>query len=134
LADPFVHRPVVDSRLRRSAIIRGCSRDRADRRRAFFLLAVKGDHEFLNASTTSSWDVNGYQRIGLDSEEKKAPDDRRGRDCNRELLRSDAIVINDGPMHETGRPTIVFGNRGNTLVAVTVYGPRVNLHSGHYGN
>jgi acetylornithine deacetylase/succinyl-diaminopimelate desuccinylase-like protein len=53
---------------------------------------------------------------------------------NRDLLRADAIVIHDGPMHESGRPTIVFGNRGNTLVQLTVYGPSSNLHSGHYGN
>jgi acetylornithine deacetylase/succinyl-diaminopimelate desuccinylase-like protein len=53
---------------------------------------------------------------------------------NRDLLRADAIIIHDGPMHESGRPTIVFGNRGNTLVQLTVYGPSSNLHSGHYGN
>ena len=28
------------------------------------------------------------------------------------LLRSDAIVIHDGPMHATNRPTLIFGNRG----------------------
>src|ERR1700678_3345873 len=53
---------------------------------------------------------------------------------NRDLMRADAIVIHDGPMHESGRPTIVYGNRGNTLVVLTVYGPTSNLHSGHYGN
>jgi acetylornithine deacetylase/succinyl-diaminopimelate desuccinylase-like protein len=30
--------------------------------------------------------------------------------------------------------TIVFGNRGNAQARLTVYGPKVNLHSGHYGN
>ena len=37
-------------------------------------------------------------------------------------------------MHESNRPTIVIANRGNTLVRLTVYGPKMNLHSGHYGN
>ena len=37
-------------------------------------------------------------------------------------------------MHASNQPTIVFGNRGNTVVHLTVYGPKSNLHSGHYGN
>src|SRR5262249_16677208 len=74
-------------------------------------------------------------KVLLDSEEEKgSPTIGTVATAHRELLRSDAIVINDGPMHETGQPTIVFGNRGATLVVVTVYGPKVNLHSGHYGN
>jgi acetylornithine deacetylase/succinyl-diaminopimelate desuccinylase-like protein len=74
-------------------------------------------------------------KVLLDSEEEKgSPTIGNVATANRELLRADAIVINDGPMHETSQPTIVFGNRGNTLVALTVYGPKVNLHSGHYGN
>jgi acetylornithine deacetylase/succinyl-diaminopimelate desuccinylase-like protein len=74
-------------------------------------------------------------KVLLDSEEEKgSPTIGTVATTNHELLRAEAIVINDGPMHETSQPTIVFGNRGNTLVALTVYGPKVNLHSGHYGN
>jgi acetylornithine deacetylase/succinyl-diaminopimelate desuccinylase-like protein len=43
-------------------------------------------------------------------------------------------VINDGPIHPSNRPTIVFGNRGVTLVRLTVFGPKNPLHSGHFGN
>jgi acetylornithine deacetylase/succinyl-diaminopimelate desuccinylase-like protein len=50
------------------------------------------------------------------------------------LLSADALVIHDGPVHPTGRPTIVFGNRGDVPVTLTVFGPRAPLHSGHYGN
>lgn len=51
-----------------------------------------------------------------------------------EAFAGDALVILDGPLHESGRPTIVFGNRGITSATLTVYGPRAPLHSGHYGN
>jgi acetylornithine deacetylase/succinyl-diaminopimelate desuccinylase-like protein len=47
---------------------------------------------------------------------------------------ADALVILDGPAHPSGRPTLVFGNRGITQTTLTVYGPRAPLHSGHYGN
>jgi acetylornithine deacetylase/succinyl-diaminopimelate desuccinylase-like protein len=52
----------------------------------------------------------------------------------REKLKADAMIIADGPVHPTGRPTIFFGNRGILTLDLTVYGPRVALHSGHYGN
>lgn len=47
---------------------------------------------------------------------------------------ADAMLILDGPLHQSGRPTVSFGARGNLALEVTVYGPRVPLHSGHYGN
>ena len=50
------------------------------------------------------------------------------------LLRADHLVINDGPMHLSGKPTLVFGCRGNTGISLTIYGPRNHQHSGHYGN
>lgn len=53
---------------------------------------------------------------------------------NRELLKSDAWVICDGPIHQTGRKQVVFGVRGDVNVNLTVYGPTRPLHSGHYGN
>jgi acetylornithine deacetylase/succinyl-diaminopimelate desuccinylase-like protein len=43
-------------------------------------------------------------------------------------------VILDGPQHDSGRPTLVFGNRGITQATLTVWGPRAPLHSGHFGN
>ncbi len=47
---------------------------------------------------------------------------------------ADAMVILDGPQHDSGRSTIVFGNRGITQATLTVFGPRAPLHSGHFGN
>jgi acetylornithine deacetylase/succinyl-diaminopimelate desuccinylase-like protein len=53
---------------------------------------------------------------------------------NRDLLASDAWIICDGPVHQSGRKQAVFGVRGDTNVDVTVYGAKRPLHSGHYGN
>ncbi|HEX8719122.1 MAG TPA: M20/M25/M40 family metallo-hydrolase [Pyrinomonadaceae bacterium] len=53
---------------------------------------------------------------------------------HKELLGSDAWVVCDGPVHQSGRKQVVFGVRGDVNVEVTVYGPARPLHSGHYGN
>ncbi|WP_374571513.1 M20/M25/M40 family metallo-hydrolase [Phenylobacterium sp.] len=53
---------------------------------------------------------------------------------NAELLKADAVVMLDGPMHDTNRPTLVFGHRGGAGFTLTVFGASEDLHSGHYGN
>jgi acetylornithine deacetylase/succinyl-diaminopimelate desuccinylase-like protein len=74
-------------------------------------------------------------KVLLDGEEEKgSPTIGTVAKAHRDLLKADAIVINDGPMHASNQPTIIFGNRGNTVVRLTVHGARANLHSGHYGN
>ncbi len=55
-------------------------------------------------------------------------------DLHKELLKSDAWIICDGPVHQSGRKEVVFGVRGDQNVDVTVYGAKRPLHSGHYGN
>ncbi|MBI1765732.1 MAG: M20/M25/M40 family metallo-hydrolase [Acidobacteria bacterium] len=52
----------------------------------------------------------------------------------KDLLKADAWLICDGPVDQTRRQQIYFGARGVTGLEVTVYGPRRELHSGHYGN
>ena len=52
----------------------------------------------------------------------------------RDKLAADLMVILDGPQHPSGRPTIAYGARGITRVDLTVYGPKVGVHSGNYGN
>ena len=54
--------------------------------------------------------------------------------ANRELLAADLWIFCDGPVHQSRRPQIVFGVRGIASFDLTVYGPRRELHSGHYGN
>lgn len=52
----------------------------------------------------------------------------------RDRLAADMLVIFDGPPHLSGRPTLKFGARGIATVTLVTYGPRVPVHSGHYGN
>lgn len=53
---------------------------------------------------------------------------------HRETLASDMLIIFDGPRHISNQPTLTFGARGIASITLTVYGPRVPQHSGHYGN
>jgi acetylornithine deacetylase/succinyl-diaminopimelate desuccinylase-like protein len=52
----------------------------------------------------------------------------------REKLAADLMVILDGPQHPSGKPTIAYGARGIALADLTVFGPKVGVHSGNYGN
>jgi acetylornithine deacetylase/succinyl-diaminopimelate desuccinylase-like protein len=91
--------------------------------KAFDALSAAGAVPAVNVKVLlDSEEEKGSQTIGIVAK------------ANRELLAADAIVINDGPVHPSNRPTIVFGNRGNTLVRLTVFGPKNPLHSGHFGN
>lgn len=47
---------------------------------------------------------------------------------------ADALVLCDGPVHQSRRMQLYFGARGITDAELTVYGPSRALHSGHYGN
>jgi acetylornithine deacetylase/succinyl-diaminopimelate desuccinylase-like protein len=74
-------------------------------------------------------------KVLLDSEEEKGSlNIGNVATANKELLKSDVLLIHDGPLHASGKPTLIYGNRGNTIVTLTVYGPKSPLHSGHYGN
>lgn len=74
-------------------------------------------------------------KVILDSEEEKgSPSIAKVMQAHRDLLTCDAMIIHDGPMHATNRPTLVFGNRGAAKARLVVFGPKSPLHSGHYGN
>ncbi|MFL6531580.1 MAG: M20/M25/M40 family metallo-hydrolase [Chthoniobacterales bacterium] len=51
-----------------------------------------------------------------------------------DLLRPDAWILCDGPVHQSRRPLLAFGARGVIDLELTVYGPIKGLHDGHYGN
>lgn len=74
-------------------------------------------------------------KVLLDSEEERGSLSMPGViQANKDLLRCDALIVLDGPRHQSERPTIVFGNRGAATVTLVVYGPKQPLHSGHFGN
>lgn len=76
-----------------------------------------------------------HVKVILDSqEEKDSPTMTRVVSENLGLLAADAVVIVDGPRHETNQPTISFGNRGILKATLRVFAARSELHSGHYGN
>ncbi|MGH2567163.1 MAG: M20/M25/M40 family metallo-hydrolase [Bacteroidota bacterium] len=54
--------------------------------------------------------------------------------ANNELLKADAWIICDGPVHQNGQKLVYFGVRGIVTAEITVYGAARDLHSGHYGN
>jgi acetylornithine deacetylase/succinyl-diaminopimelate desuccinylase-like protein len=74
-------------------------------------------------------------KVILDSEEEIGSPSLAGVvKANAAAFKADALVILDGPVHGSGRPTLVFGNRGIAQATLVVYGPRSPLHSGHFGN
>ncbi len=67
-------------------------------------------------------------------EEAGSPNLQRTLELHKNLLGGDLLITGDGPVHQSGRPQITFGNRGDIGLDITVYGPVRALHSGHYGN
>ena len=59
---------------------------------------------------------------------------QRTLELHKNLLGADLLITADGPVHQSGRPLVFFGNRGDIGIDVTAYGPVRALHSGHYGN
>jgi acetylornithine deacetylase/succinyl-diaminopimelate desuccinylase-like protein len=51
-----------------------------------------------------------------------------------DVLRPDAWIICDGPVHQSRRAQLAFGARGVLALDLVVYGPARGLHDGHYGN
>ena len=74
-------------------------------------------------------------KLVLDGEEEAgSPGLEKALQSRRELAAGDLLISCDGPVHQSGRPLVSFGNRGILDVDLTVYGPVRGLHSGHYGN
>ena len=67
-------------------------------------------------------------------EEKSSPSLPFAVQKYKDKLKSDALLIFDGPQHESGLPTLNFGNRGISSITLKTYGPVVPQHSGHFGN
>jgi len=59
---------------------------------------------------------------------------QRTLELHKNLLGADLLITADGPVHQSGRPLVFFGNRGDIGIDITVFGSVRALHSGHYGN
>jgi len=89
----------------------------------------------LDALHANSIPLAGNIKLVLDPEEEDgSPNLEKVLNQHRALLAGDVLISADGPVHQTGRPQIVFGNRGMVDMEITVFGPYRSLHSGHYGN
>jgi acetylornithine deacetylase/succinyl-diaminopimelate desuccinylase-like protein len=67
-------------------------------------------------------------------EEAGSPNFEKILAANKDLFAGDVWLGCDGPVHQSRRQLLTFGDRGISVVNLTVYGPRGELHSGHYGN
>ena len=89
----------------------------------------------LDALRAAGRSPSSNLRIVLDGEEEAgSPSMVPAISRYRDRLAADLMLILDGPVHPSERPTLVFGARGNLAFELTVYGPKFGLHSGHYGN
>jgi len=95
---------------------------------AMFLAALDGTAE---AKVSPNYNI----KVIMDFEEElgspRLPD---AVTKNSELLKSDMLIIFDGPRHVTNKPTLTFGARGIATIQLTTYGPIAPQHSGHFGN
>ena len=74
-------------------------------------------------------------KVILDGEEEaRSPSLSATMGRYRDKYRADLMLILDGPLHASGKPTLSFGARGNLVFQLTTFGPKFALHSGHYGN
>ncbi len=74
-------------------------------------------------------------KVILDSmEEKGSPVLAPAVADHKVVLASDYLVVFDGPMHDSGLPTLLYGVRGITRMRLEIYGPSKPQHSGHFGN
>jgi len=74
-------------------------------------------------------------KVILDGEEEaRSPSLAATMGRYRDRYRADVMLILDGPLHPSGKPTLAFGARGNLVFQLTAFGPKFALHSGHYGN
>jgi acetylornithine deacetylase/succinyl-diaminopimelate desuccinylase-like protein len=94
----------------------------------------------MMVAAVDALEANGLQptsniRVILDGEEEaSSPSLVPAIAKYRDKLAADLMVIFDGPIHTSGRPTIAYGARGILTGTLTVYGPKSGVHSGNYGN
>ena len=96
------------------------------------IVAVLAALDAMTATGVSpAWNI----KLLLDGEEESGSTSLNAAVARyRDRLSSDLMLFLDGPAHQSGKPTVALGARGQLGFELTVYGPKGELHSGHYGN
>jgi acetylornithine deacetylase/succinyl-diaminopimelate desuccinylase-like protein len=89
----------------------------------------------LDAIRAAGTRMNSNVRLAFEGEEEmESPNLEKTIAANKDLFTADVWLLCDGPVYQNRQQSLVFGARGITRFELTVYGPRTELHSGHYGN
>jgi acetylornithine deacetylase/succinyl-diaminopimelate desuccinylase-like protein len=89
----------------------------------------------LDAIKASGLALKSNIKFAFEGEEEAgSPNFERILAANKDLFKGDIWLSLDGPLHQSRRPLVVFGDRGIAIVNLTIYGAKNELHSGHYGN
>ncbi|MBL8530778.1 MAG: M20/M25/M40 family metallo-hydrolase [Hyphomonadaceae bacterium] len=89
----------------------------------------------LDALRAAGMPLRVNLRFFLEGEEEAgSPNLARTLQTHRDALAADLWVFGDGPIDPRGIPRVSLGVRGITSFRITVFGPAVSVHSGHYGN
>lgn len=95
---------------------------------AMFLSAL--DH-LINANNEPTYNV----KVIIDTEEEiGSPHLSKAVAQYSDDLKADYFVVFDGPLHASGKQTLLYGVRGITRIHMEIYGSWRSQHSGHFGN
>ena len=102
-----------------------------------------GDDKAAIAATISALDALSFvnERLSVNvkflfdgEEESGSPHLAEILSKNPDVLKADIWLLCDGPLPPSRRMQVFFGNRGETDLEMTVYGPARPMHTGNYGN
>lgn len=117
--------PFRATRIGQSLYARGASDDKGQ-----FFIHLKALESYL--ATMGSLPIN--IKIWLEGEEEiNSPHLSAFLEREGTRLQADAVLVSDTEMLGPGRPSIIYGLRGNLAFELEVTGPRRDLHSGRYG-
>jgi acetylornithine deacetylase/succinyl-diaminopimelate desuccinylase-like protein len=117
--------PFQATRRGQNLFARGASDDKGQ-----FFIHLKAIESYL--STLGSLPIN--IKVWLEGEEEiNSPNLPAFLQREGERLRADAALVSDTEMLGLGRPSIIYGLRGNLAFELEVSGPRHELHAGRYG-
>jgi acetylornithine deacetylase/succinyl-diaminopimelate desuccinylase-like protein len=117
--------PFQATRIGQNLFSRGASDDKGQ-----LFIHFKAIESYLK--TVGSLPIN--IKIWLEGEEEiNSPNLSTFLDREATRLQADAVLVSDTEMLGQGRPSIIYGLRGNLNFELEVSGPRHDLHSGRYG-